>query len=277
MNLNKEYHGLKMHYLINKAGRAARYSRRHFHCYCKYIKQVKNDNGNIFNNKFYCGDITYCPPCQNLDDLMDDTQRQGLVKKYALNMPTLEELFIHLEDQIHEENDSKDPNQVIINTNNAEIPKLREVKKPSSLMQLLYLIKSRLKIFFSDKGFAFTSIVLPALVNGIMFIVIQKVFINKSDSTKRNIISIESMYNNTYFNLEPQSDLHFTQENWNSVLGDFTDSMLTHLPLNNITIPEAKDTYYVSSVNGKEINNDKPLLLRGFFVFIKYLYKNNGI
>ena len=72
MNLNKEYHGLKMHYLINRAGRAARYSKRHFHCYCKYIKQVKNDNGNIFNNKFYCGDITYCPPCQNLDDLMDD-------------------------------------------------------------------------------------------------------------------------------------------------------------------------------------------------------------
>ena len=71
MNLNKEYHGLKMHYLINKAGRAARYSKRHFHCYCKYIKQVKNDNGNIFNNKFFCGDITYCPPCLNLNDLMD--------------------------------------------------------------------------------------------------------------------------------------------------------------------------------------------------------------
>jgi len=72
MNLNKEYHGLKMHYLINKAGRAARYSRRHFHCYCKYIKQVKNDNGNIFNNKFFCGDITYCQPCLDLNDLMDD-------------------------------------------------------------------------------------------------------------------------------------------------------------------------------------------------------------
>ena len=71
MNLNKEYHGLKMHYLINKAGRAARYSKRHFHCYCKYIKQVKNDNGNVFNNKFFCGDITYCPPCLNLNDLMD--------------------------------------------------------------------------------------------------------------------------------------------------------------------------------------------------------------
>ena len=71
MELNKKYHGLKNHYLINKAGRAARYSRRHFHCYCKFIKQVINENGNVFNNKFFCGDITYCPACSSLDELMD--------------------------------------------------------------------------------------------------------------------------------------------------------------------------------------------------------------
>jgi len=208
----------------------------------------------------------FTPLLNELDELVDDSQRQGLVKKYALNMPTLEELFIHLEDQIYEENnnnnnnnsDIADSSQVIINTNDTEIPKLKDVEKPSSFKQILYLIKSRLKIFVKDKGFAFSSIILPGLINGIMFVVIQKVFITNNNSTKTNVISIPTMYNNnTYFNLEPQSELHFTQEDWNAVLGDSTAAnIITHLSLKDIPNPEAEDTYYLSSVNGQEINNN---------------------
>ena len=71
MDINKQYHGLKKHYLINKAGRAARYSRKHFHCYCKFIKTNTNENNNVFHNQFYCGQFQYCEACEVLDELMD--------------------------------------------------------------------------------------------------------------------------------------------------------------------------------------------------------------
>ena len=85
MDLNKKYHGLKFYHLINKAGRAARYS-KHFHCYCKFIKQHTDENNNIFYNQFYCGRIQYCDACQVLDELMEYYLSPEIVDKLKNKM-----------------------------------------------------------------------------------------------------------------------------------------------------------------------------------------------
>ena len=81
MDINKKYHGLKSYHLINKAGRAARYSRKHFHCYCKFIRKSVSEGGNIFFNQFYCGQFQYCDACQILDGLIDSYLSPEIVSK----------------------------------------------------------------------------------------------------------------------------------------------------------------------------------------------------
>jgi len=198
----------------------------------------------------------FTPLLNELDQLMENSQQQGLVKKYALNMPTLEELFIHLEDHLYDNNDESKSvdNSVVIKAGNTELPKMKKVKKPNNFNQIIYLIKSRLKIFITDKDFAFSAVIFPALINGIMFLIIQKVFIGSSESTKPTEISVPTMYNNTFFNLEPQSHLPFTTDTMMNVLGN--DKILSNIPLNNITHPKSDETYYLSSVGGQEMNNN---------------------
>ncbi|OUM61579.1 hypothetical protein PIROE2DRAFT_20927 [Piromyces sp. E2] len=202
----------------------------------------------------------FMPLLNKLDQLMEeDSHSQGLVKKYALNMPTLEELFIHLEDHIYDSEDEDTSeaknNQVIVNTNDVELPKLKEVPKPNNLKQILYLIKSRLKIFVSDKDFAFFAVFFPALINGVMFIITQKAFMGGSGPSQSNVISVPTMYNDTYFNVEPQSNLPFTTDDMMAALGPSGNKILTNHPLSNLTLPEVGDTYYLSSVGGQQTND----------------------
>jgi len=208
----------------------------------------------------------FTPLLNDLDQLMDDPERQGLVMKYALNMPTLEELFIHLEDQVYDQED-KDTSQEksagllehIINTGDAELPKLKNVPRPNGFRQMTYLIKSRLKIFLTDKAFVFLAMFFPALINGVMFLVSQKLFMEKSDSAKMNIISIPTMYNEAYFNVEPESQLSITTDNIVSALdlnSSNTINTITNLPLNEIPNPKGNEKYYLSSVNGQSMMNE---------------------
>ncbi len=70
MIINKEYHGLKKHYLINKAGRAAKMKKNKFICNCAFINK-KTKNELTFNNKCICSDIVSCSACKDLTQIKD--------------------------------------------------------------------------------------------------------------------------------------------------------------------------------------------------------------
>jgi len=72
MKVNINYHGLKKYYLINKAGRACKYSYNYFHCHCKIETRTQNENGNIFIGLNWCHYPAYpCEACQQVTKLMD--------------------------------------------------------------------------------------------------------------------------------------------------------------------------------------------------------------
>ena len=71
MKLNKKYHKLKAHYLINKSGRACKYSHGYFHCYCNYTHIVHDLGNNIFKPVYKCQGENICKPCEEITLLME--------------------------------------------------------------------------------------------------------------------------------------------------------------------------------------------------------------
>ena len=71
MKLNKKYHKLKSHYLINKSGRACKYSHGFFHCYCNYTHIVHDVGNNIFKPVYKCQRENICKPCEEITLLME--------------------------------------------------------------------------------------------------------------------------------------------------------------------------------------------------------------
>jgi len=195
------------------------------------------------------------PPLLNeLEHHMDS--QTGLVKKYALNMPTLEELFIRLEDNTIENRSSPNiSNERLIQIGDADLPKLKSVQKPNRCKLIFYLVKTRLKIFLKDKIFTFFAIIFPALFTGGMFYLAQRIFNGDAKPTESRVLSIQNIYSNTYFNMDPQAQLGFTKDVMISANG-LKDNMVTSLALKDIPNPEVGKTYYVSSVNGQVKNNN---------------------
>jgi len=199
----------------------------------------------------------FSPLLNELERHMDN--EDSFIKKYALNMPTLEELFIRLEDNTIEDHEKDDasPNeeQYLIQMNDdTDLPRLKPVEKPNRLRLILYLVKTRLKIFTKDKVFTFFAIIFPAIITGVMFLVCQRIFSSDPKSTKSRVLSIKNVYGNSYFNYDPQSQLDFTKETLISA-NDLYSNMITSFPLKQIPNPEVGKTYYLSSLNGKMNNN----------------------
>ena len=71
MKLNKKYHKLKSHYLINKTGRACKYSHGSFHCYCNYSHIVHDVGSNIFKPVYRCQGENVCRSCEEITLLME--------------------------------------------------------------------------------------------------------------------------------------------------------------------------------------------------------------
>jgi len=197
---------------------------------------------------------------EDLEHEMDN--EKGIIKKYALNMPTLEELFIRLEDNtIYEEEEEKskaksDDEEYLIHMNDTDLPVLKPVQQPSRLRLILYLIKSRFKIFLKDKIFVIFATIVPALVVGAMFFVAQRVFSSDPKTTESNVLSVENIYSGSYLNYDPRSQLAFTKEDLITAVGPKKDNMVTSHPLNDIKNPNVGETYYISSLNGKMDNNN---------------------
>jgi len=228
-----------------------------------YVQDQNKRSGNKGNDNMECH--TWRLPLNDTDKyapLLNDLERHmdgqnSFIKKYALNMPTLEELFIRLEDNTIDDQENKNAGyndaQYMIQMD-ADLPKLKSVQKPSRLNLIFSLVKSRLKIFSKDKIFTFFAIIFPAIVTGVMFVIANKIFNGNPKSTKSRVLSVQNIYGDSFFNYEPQSQLHLSRENIIDGTG-VNENRLSSLSLNEIPNPEIGETYYLSSFSGQENNN----------------------
>jgi len=227
--------------------------------------QVESTNVKCHTWRLPLNSTSKFPPLLNELERQMENDQTGLVKKYALNMPTLEELFIRLEDNNIDDNNNNNENNIdtINNTNNEKhliqisddnLPKLKEVEKPSRLRLIIYLVRSRLKIFLKDKIFTFFAILFPAIFTGIMLFLAQKILSSDPKSGDSREISVQNIYSKTYLNIDPQSQLGLTNEN--IIFGSgLNKDMISFIPLNEIPHPEVDTPYYLSSVGGKVNQN----------------------
>ena len=141
----------------------------------------ENEELNEFEscNKFY----TWRLPLNSSDGFASllnelDKLSGSVINKYALSLPTLEELFVRLEDDItFNEDTNKDESsdkRCLIQTNENSLPKLKTISKPSKYKIISTLVKYRLKIFLKDKAFAFSAVLLPIILFTLTFYFINK-------------------------------------------------------------------------------------------------------
>ena len=81
MKFNKKYHKLKSHYLINKAGRACKYSHGSFHCYSNFIHIINDIVNNVFKTKSRCHGHEVCKPCEEITILMEQYLPSSICQK----------------------------------------------------------------------------------------------------------------------------------------------------------------------------------------------------
>ena len=81
MKKNLKFHNLKGYYLINKKGKACKYSHGNFHCYAKFNEIRKDKGGNYFKEEKTCCNNSTCEACQNLTQLMNYYLSANVIKK----------------------------------------------------------------------------------------------------------------------------------------------------------------------------------------------------
>ncbi|OUM63933.1 hypothetical protein PIROE2DRAFT_20607 [Piromyces sp. E2] len=220
---------------------------------------VENEESNEFEShvKFYTWRLPlnssdrFAPLLNELDNLSG-----SLINKYALSLPTLEELFIRLEDgDVYREEKNYDINnddsQLLIQTNEDKLPRLKQVSKPSNSKLISSLVKYRLKIFLKDKAFAFSAIVLPIILVGGTFYLINKIMFSERISTfKAKEITVPSMYFETKMNYALNSTLPITADN---IIAGVNNKIsgVSNVEIEQMEFPNFNDNYYISSVGGE--------------------------
>jgi len=183
----------------------------------------------------------------------------GVLKRFALSMPTLEELFIRLEDETNRVEDVGQPTgseQVLIQTDEDKLPVLKSVQSPSQKSILSCLMEYRLKIFLKNKGFATSAIIYPVLIGAFCFFVADNIFNNKNSFFDTKSISIHDNYGQSFLNYDTKtSSLDITDDQFRGAMGDAQSAFLTHLDSSAIPNPKFGETYYTSSFSGQKVDN----------------------
>ncbi|ORX60084.1 P-loop containing nucleoside triphosphate hydrolase protein [Piromyces finnis] len=179
-----------------------------------------------------------------------------LIKNYALTMPTLEELFIRLEDDHTEETPKENTGSdaFIINTNEG-LPNLKEVQGLTNIQKIITLIKFRLKIFFHNKSFAVSALLTPVIITIITFILLKAMDNVQIVTFKPKEIS-PTMYNGSLWNVDTtQTNIPNFKELYGNMVGADALKSYSNEELNKIGKTVNKEPYYVSSVSGS-LEND---------------------
>jgi len=179
------------------------------------------------------------------------------IKKFSLTAPTLEELFINLEN--HKESQpqyQKAINTRMINLNSDEIGLVEGKEsffnmknnnnKRSSLQQILAIVKLRLKIFLRNKTFAFIYTLLPILLS--IFSIYLFSLILKQHSP-------DVVITHKPLNISPllyENEKWFKEANITSPVSDYINTIESMNQLNMNTIDYSKD---ISISSGKDTSN----------------------
>ena len=81
MKKNLKFHGLKKHYLINKKGKACRYSHGNFHCNSSFEEIKEDQGGNFYKKQNICKGNFTCEACKNITELMNHYLPTEVIKK----------------------------------------------------------------------------------------------------------------------------------------------------------------------------------------------------
>ena len=81
MRNNLKFHNLKGYYLINKKGKACRYSHGNYHCYTKFDEIKQDKGGNYKKKKKICSDKYTCQACKDITELMNYYLSTNTIKK----------------------------------------------------------------------------------------------------------------------------------------------------------------------------------------------------
>ena len=81
MKKNQKLHGLKKHYLINKQGRACKYSHGNFHCNSSFEEIKEDKGGNFYKKENICKGEYTCDACKNMTKIMNYYLPTEIIKK----------------------------------------------------------------------------------------------------------------------------------------------------------------------------------------------------
>ena len=81
MKKNLKLHGLKKHYLINKSGKACKYSHGSFHCNSKFEEIKQDKGGNFYKSEKICKGEYICDACKYITKLMNYYLPTEVIKK----------------------------------------------------------------------------------------------------------------------------------------------------------------------------------------------------
>jgi ABC-type multidrug transport system ATPase subunit len=225
-------------------------------------------------NQFY----TWRLPLNSSDrfaPLLNELDRLSgsVINKYSLSLPTLEELFIRLEDGIvlqedkdkDKDNDNNNIESCLIQTNENRLPKLKSVNKPTNTKFIIILVKYRLKIFIKDKVFAFCAVLLPIILFTLIFYFLNKYMFNEGDITYQSKeVTVPTMYFDTKINYETNSTLPLTPANIISGVSNKI-SEVTNIQIKEMEYPQFNDKYYLSSIDGEFYNTNNTLKFDVFY------------
>jgi len=240
--------------------------------YIPEANYVENNESNEFEThiKFY----TWRLPLNSSDrfaPLLNELDRLtgSMINKYALSLPTLEELFIRLEDGVAFEGDENtvinDDDKLLIKINQDRLPRLSQVSKPNSLKLSAILVKYRLKIFLKDKAFAFSAIILPIILLALTFYFINTfMFEERVIEFEATEITVPSMYVDTKINYASNATLPLTIENIVTGVGNQIYSV-SNVQVEEMPFPTYEDNYYLASVGGEKDNFSNTLKFDIFY------------
>jgi len=219
-------------------------------------KQIQNSSIEMGTWKLPISSTSQFPELFN--ELESTCGEDHLIKRYALSMPTLEELFIRLEDEetvdSRDYNNQDDTEALVVNTNE-ELPKLEKVEGISAFEKMLALIKFRMKIFFHNKSFSLSALVLPVICALFSFVIIK--FMDNVQYVTFEAAEISpNLYSNSVWNINSgNTTIPNFVTTYESVIGDVPFTEHTDEKLNEIGKTVDKEPYFVSSVSGS-LEND---------------------
>ena len=189
-------------------------------------------------------------------------QEKNVIKSYSLHMPTLEELYLHIENEDLEENEKLEMDNINNNNHNnyyhisdnrnlievkqIEQPKLKKIQKLNNINQIKLLIKYRINFIRKNIKFISYAILLPQTIVGITFFILGFIYpsINYDKDSRLDIST--DLYKNFNWNInENETNIPNFAKEYKNIINN-NDYKYNNNNNNN-------NNYNITNYNGTEI------------------------